>query len=403
MAYEFEPTVVVSKNGRHIIAFHEFEGVHAIPNRDAVGFYFTGKSPRWDGEGRISVLFSGTSLMSEPKYFGLPDYRDRDANFVQFALAAVGDYLDDVGLPAQTPSGVAATKIEAFSGRFQEWKKRSVSSDDDVLTYMGARLYWTWKYRGPRTLFTSHDMLRLGIEVADLHRLALLEERRLWTTHSKSAFGISLEPTPELLRNAKTVLEPPVASSTGSETGQTSESPPTADPTKGDTATTERASEKSSSALPPPTKKRRKSPRKLRKGKGSDSTSLVFVDEARLSDLRKVSSADFDLRKLIAVCDELNVCYRSQCYLGVAALTRTLLDHVPPIFGVDTFAKVANNYSGGKSFKASMQHLESSARNIADGHLHGQIRQKESLPTRTQVNFAADVDVLLAEIVRVLG
>ena len=129
----------------------------------------------------------------------------------------------------------------------------------------------------------------------------------------------------------------------------------------------------------------------------------MFVDEARLSDLRQVSSTKFDLRKVIEICDELNICYRSQCYLAVAALIRALLDHVPPVFGVDSFAKVANNYQGGKSFKASMQHLDSSARNIADGHLHGQIRQKESLPTRTQVNFSPDVDVLLAEVVRLLS
>ena len=28
------------------------------------------------------------------EYFGLPEYGDRDTNFVQFALASAGDYLD---------------------------------------------------------------------------------------------------------------------------------------------------------------------------------------------------------------------------------------------------------------------------------------------------------------------
>jgi hypothetical protein len=84
-------------------------------------------------------------------------------------------------------------------------------------------------------------------------------------------------------------------------------------------------------------------------------------------------------------------------------LTRALLDHVPPIFGKQSFAEVANNYGGGgKSFRESMLHLERSARNIGDAHLHIQIRNSESLPTSTQVNFSNDIDVLLAEIVRVL-
>jgi hypothetical protein len=70
---------------------------------------------------------------------------------------------------------------------------------------------------------------------------------------------------------------------------------------------------------------------------------------------------------------------------------------------VSAFAEVANNYSGSRSFKESMQHLDLSARKIGDAHLHTQIRTKEILPTATQVNFANDLDVLLAEIVRILG
>src|SRR5439155_18425212 len=120
-------------------------------------------------------------------------------------------------------------------------------------------------------------------------------------------------------------------------------------------------------------------------------------------DLRRANSSKYDLRKLISLCEELNICYRSQCYHGVAALTRTLIDHVTPIFGQRTFAEVANNYAGTKSFKDCVQRLEGSARDIGDMHLHTPIRRSESLPTRTQVNFSNDVDVLLAEIVRVLA
>jgi hypothetical protein len=127
--------------------------------------------------------------------------------------------------------------------------------------------------------------------------------------------------------------------------------------------------------------------------------SFVFVDEARIADLRRVESKAFDLRKLIAVCEELNQCYRAQCYHAVAALTRSLLDHVPPIFGAGTFAEVANN-TGPRSFKEAMQHLENGARKIADPHLHGHIRSSEALPTRVQVDFSQSVDVLLGEIVR---
>jgi hypothetical protein len=128
-----------------------------------------------------------------------------------------------------------------------------------------------------------------------------------------------------------------------------------------------------------------------------------FVDQSRIAQLQAVNNASFDLTRLVELCREVDFCYLNECYLAVAALTRAILDHVPPIFGKSTFVEVANNYGGGKSFQDSIQHLANSARKIGDFHLHTQIRKREVLPTSTQVNFANDLDVLLAEIVRILS
>jgi hypothetical protein len=74
---------------------------------------------------------------------------------------------------------------------------------------------------------------------------------------------------------------------------------------------------------------------------------------------------------------------------------------VPPVFGLRTFAEVANNYSGGgKSFKETMQHLENASRRVANAHLHMPIRNSETLPNPQQINCGQQLDVLLAEIVR---
>jgi hypothetical protein len=126
-----------------------------------------------------------------------------------------------------------------------------------------------------------------------------------------------------------------------------------------------------------------------------------YVDLGRIDELRSLSVQRFDLTKLIRFCEELNKCYANNCFLAAAMLTRSIINHVPPIFGYQSFVEVANNY-GSRSFKRSMQNLQNSLRNIADSHLHLPIRNKESLPTRVQVDFSSDIDVLLAEIVRVL-
>ena len=64
--------------------------------------------------------------------------------------------------------------------------------------------------------------------------------------------------------------------------------------------------------------------------------------------------------------------------------------------------ELTNNYAGGRSLKACLGRLQGSARDIADTHLHQAIRRTESLPTRTQVNFSNDLDMLLAELIRTL-
>lgn len=127
----------------------------------------------------------------------------------------------------------------------------------------------------------------------------------------------------------------------------------------------------------------------------------IFIDPARIEQLSEIENEDFDLSKLIALCQEINDAYNSGNYYSVLMLVRSILDHVPPIFDKTSFNEVANN-CGTKSFKDAMRHLNESSRKIADSYLHQHIRRSESTPTETQVNYSQDVDFLLGEIVRIL-
>jgi hypothetical protein len=130
---------------------------------------------------------------------------------------------------------------------------------------------------------------------------------------------------------------------------------------------------------------------------------LAVIADSRIEEVRAIKSPDFDFSKLVRLCEEINKVYSEGCYFATAVLTRGLLDHVPPVFGFKTFAEVANNYAGGgKSFKETMQHLESASRKVADAHLHMPIRKSESLPTAQQVNCGQQLDILLSEIVRIM-
>jgi hypothetical protein len=126
-----------------------------------------------------------------------------------------------------------------------------------------------------------------------------------------------------------------------------------------------------------------------------------YIHLERIDALR-APSTEFDTRKLLRLCEELNICFSNNAFFATAMLLRSLLDHIPPIFKCNSFSELSNNYSGSKSFKKSMKNLQDSSRNISDAILHQTIRDRETTPNENQVDFRADLDVLLAEIDRVL-
>ena len=131
----------------------------------------------------------------------------------------------------------------------------------------------------------------------------------------------------------------------------------------------------------------------------------IYINQSRINELINIRHKDFDLCRLIKLCEELNHNYIHNNYLSVGMIGRTIINHVPPIFGFNEFKQVASNYGGSKenrSFKKSMSNLNDSLKNIADSYLHQTIRDKESLPNETQIDFKNEMDVLLSEIIRIL-
>ena len=125
----------------------------------------------------------------------------------------------------------------------------------------------------------------------------------------------------------------------------------------------------------------------------------AFVNALRIHTLKTLRSLDFDFSRLVRICEEINSSYAQKNYMATSILLRVLIDHVPPLLGFNTFKEIASSYPG-KSLKNTFQRLENGCRSISDGLLHQTIRRKESLPTLDQVNYSADIDVLLGEIIR---
>jgi len=131
-------------------------------------------------------------------------------------------------------------------------------------------------------------------------------------------------------------------------------------------------------------------------------TSRAIVDPARIQALQNASHPDFDLSKLVRLCQEMNLAFATESYLAMAMLTRAIIDHIPPIFGMKSFGDVANHYATAASVKKEFKNLDTTSRNIADLYLHSHIRRKEVLPTITQVDVSNSLDLLLGEILVII-
>jgi len=127
-----------------------------------------------------------------------------------------------------------------------------------------------------------------------------------------------------------------------------------------------------------------------------------YVSSKRIEELSSIENTNFDLSKLIKLLKELNDAGEKVNVFSVAMILRTIINHIPPIFTKTTFDEVLSNYSWTKSNRELIERLNFSLRKIADSYLHTLIRKKETIPSPKQVDFRAELDVLLCEIISIL-
>jgi hypothetical protein len=136
-----------------------------------------------------------------------------------------------------------------------------------------------------------------------------------------------------------------------------------------------------------------------------DRVSYDYIFRDRMIELEATKNKDFDLTKLIQLCKELNIANEKGLLFAKAALVRAICDHIPPIFGFNSFEQVAANYNSDKnsrSFKGAVKGLYEFFKHVADGVMHSQARKKESLPTSEQLDVSKELDFLLQEVCRLL-
>lgn len=111
----------------------------------------------------------------------------------------------------------------------------------------------------------------------------------------------------------------------------------------------------------------------------SQSTTTPYItDEIAAKLLKSAKDKGYDTNKLEAVVEELNDAAERNKAQSSHALTRTLLDHIAPLFGYDTFLQVANNYAWSRTDKKRIKQLDTFFRFDADDSLHTPISKRNT-------------------------
>lgn len=131
-------------------------------------------------------------------------------------------------------------------------------------------------------------------------------------------------------------------------------------------------------------------------------TSLWIINPGQIERMAKLRSKSLDSAFLVKLCEEINSSYAHGNVLAAILLMRTVLNHVPPVFGYETFEQVVANAS--KSMKENFEHLQEGLRKVADFHAHRKIAPMESYPSVTQVEpFKPQFELLLQQVTARVG
>jgi hypothetical protein len=126
-----------------------------------------------------------------------------------------------------------------------------------------------------------------------------------------------------------------------------------------------------------------------------------FVSPFLVEELRLAKNHSFDVTKLTGYCTEINSSFHHGNVVACLLLMRTVMNHVPPVFGFTTFTELTA--SSGKSLRENLEHLEKGLRKLADLYAHQPIRTQEQYPTKSQVEpFRGHFELLLQEVLNKL-
>ncbi len=124
-----------------------------------------------------------------------------------------------------------------------------------------------------------------------------------------------------------------------------------------------------------------------------------YISQDHISRLERIEArggGEYDLSKLIIYCHELNDNYRRGNTLSVRSLSRAVVDHVRPIFGMPAPEAFEPHAAVGKTAETSSDLLLVT---MPAESMHRRASALETAPAPEEVNFKAVMDRLISRVI----
>jgi hypothetical protein len=196
-------TSILAPDGSRAIRFDSFEEQRRVFDLDAVGLAFRVRLAPGAHSSRLVVILDPMILGNAVEWgFRLLERVDPAEAVTQIGMAAIGKHL--LQLPSGGEEGL--NKITCWTQCLTDMANQARASDDQILHYIKAKLYWAWKYDLTVTRLDWFDSILLGAGLDTLDRVSLIADSEYLRRKVYTTGAITYEPTPKLLREYPVLL-----------------------------------------------------------------------------------------------------------------------------------------------------------------------------------------------------
>lgn len=177
MTVDLCPDIVVSKNARYGILLQKFVGAGVYVDKSRTSFSFEALLYPRSRVNRIKVEVRTNwwEVFAEQLQIDASVPPKRAPGASHLGAVVIGEHMDRHGT-LEEQGGTIDLRNDPEHDYLND------VDDDGIVLYVGAKLYWAWKFAFEPVILNKADAFRLGVTLPDLHRIALLGDGEYWAT-----------------------------------------------------------------------------------------------------------------------------------------------------------------------------------------------------------------------------